>query len=100
MSQNDHHIVPFSTYRNIAVALLAMTVITVGASRVDFGIMNTVIAMIIATIKASLVLAYFMHLKYDNLMNRVIFGTGIFFLAVLLSTCLTDIFTRYSQIPQ
>jgi cytochrome c oxidase subunit IV len=100
MSQSDHHIVPFSTYRNIAAALLVLTVVTVGISRIDFGFMNTVIAMIIATIKASLVLAFFMHLKYDNLMNRVIFGTGIFFLFVLLSTCLTDIFTRFSQVPK
>ena len=74
--------------------------ITVAISRVDLGVWNTVVAMLIATIKATLVLAIFMHLKYDDKMNRVIFGTGVFFLAVLLFTCFTDLFTRFNQTPK
>jgi len=100
MGKNDHHIVPFETYRNILLILLFLTVVTVAASRVDFGFLNTVIAMLIATVKASFVLAIFMHLKYDNMINRVIFGTGFFFLLVLFAFSITDIFTRYNQIPQ
>jgi cytochrome c oxidase subunit 4 len=60
--------------------------------------MNTVIAMLVATIKASFVLAFFMHLKYDNLMNRVIFGSGFFFLMLLIAFSAADIFTRASVI--
>ncbi|HEX4926277.1 MAG TPA: cytochrome C oxidase subunit IV family protein [Bdellovibrionales bacterium] len=100
MSQSDHHIVSSQTYMKILVTLLILTVITVAASRVDFGFMNTVVAMLIATVKATFVLAVFMHLKYDNLINRAIFGTGIFFLLVLFVFSITDIFTRYSQTPQ
>ena len=100
MSKADHHIVPFKTYLNILLVLLFLTVVTVAISRVDFGFLNTVIAMFIATIKATFVLAVFMHLKYDNMINRVIFGTGLFFLAVLFIFSIGDIFTRYSQVPQ
>ncbi len=100
MGKNDHHIVPFKTYLNILLVLLGLTIITVAASRIDFGFMNTVIAMIIATVKASFVLAIFMHLKYDNMINRVIFGTGFFFLLVLFAFSIGDIFTRYSHVPQ
>lgn len=70
MSHNDHdelgHIVPFSVYRNVLVSLLVLTVITVAASRVDFGVFNMVIAMFIASIKAMLVALFFMHLKYES----------------------------------
>lgn len=99
MSQSDHHIVSSRTYMKILLTLLFLTVITVAASRIDFGFMNTVVAMAIATVKAAFVLGVFMHLKYDNLINRAIFGTGIFFLLVLFVFAITDIFTRYSQTP-
>jgi cytochrome c oxidase subunit IV len=97
---NDHHIVPFSMYLKVLLILLFLTVVTVAVSRVDFGFLNTVIAMIIATIKATFVLAIFMHLKYDNKFNRAVFGTGLFFLLVLFAFSITDIYTRYSQVPQ
>ncbi len=97
---NDHHIVPFSMYLKVLMTLLFLTVVTVAISRVDFGFLNTVIAMIIATIKATFVLAIFMHLKYDNKFNRAVLGTGVFFLLVLFAFTITDIFTRYSQVPQ
>lgn len=100
MGKNDHHIVPFATYVKVLMTLLFLTIVTVAISRVDFGFLNTVIAMLIATIKAGFVLAIFMHLKYDNMVNRVIFGTGFFFLLVLFSFSITDIFTRYSATPQ
>jgi cytochrome c oxidase subunit 4 len=97
--QSRHHIVPFESYIKVFGALIVLTVVTVAVSRIDLGVWNTVVAMLIATIKASLVLAIFMHLKYDDRLNRVIFGTGIFFLTVLLVTCFTDIFTRFNQTP-
>ena len=74
--------------------LLLGTIITVGVAQIDFGPWNTVIAMFVATVKASFVLLYFMHLKYDNAMNRVIFGSGFFFLLILFSFSIIDIITR------
>ena len=71
----EHHIIPFDTYIKVFATLIGFTFLTVVASRFDFGELNTIIAFLIATIKAVLVLAFFMHLKYDNLLNRVIIGS-------------------------
>ncbi|PKA02472.1 cytochrome C oxidase subunit IV family protein, partial [Leptospira ellisii] len=62
---------------------------------IDFGAMNVIIAMAVATVKASLVLGYFMHLKYDTVLNRVIFGSGLFFLLLLFGFSAADIYTRF-----
>ena len=78
--------------------LLVLTVLTVAVAKpvtgVDFGFLNTFIAMLIATVKASLVLAIFMHLKYDNKLNLMVFLTGVFFLLVLFAFTYTDIVSR------
>ena len=56
-------------------ALLVLTVVTVGASTIDFGsgMTNVIIAMLIASIKASLVALFFMHLRWDKPINAIIF---------------------------
>ena len=95
--ESFHHIIPFRTYLNVFLALIGMTVVTVLASRFDFGTWNTIIAFAIATVKATLVLGYFMHLKYDNMMNRVIIGSAAFFLIVLYFFCSVDEATRVIQ---
>ena len=92
--QHHHHIIPLSTYLKVFAILIALTVVTVAASRIDFGAMNAVIAFAIASVKAGLVLAYFMHLKYDNMMNRVIIASGVFFLLVLYMFVTIDDITR------
>src|SRR3954470_18548703 len=84
------HILPLKTYYKVFSVLIFLTVLTVAASRVDFGIMNTVIAFAIASVKAGLVMAIFMHLKYDNMLNRVIIGSAVFFLIVLYFFCFID----------
>ncbi len=94
MGSNGHHIIPFDVYIKIFAALIVLTVITVAAAQVDFGAMNVVIAMAIASVKAGLVLAFFMHLKYDDKLYAVMFGTGIFFLVVLYLFCFLDIHSR------
>ena len=73
-----------------------LTAITVAAAQVNFGPWNTVIAMGIASIKAGFVLAFFMHLKYDNKIYLVCFGTGVFFLARALLLHLASTFLRGS----
>lgn len=91
---DDHHIIPLKTYFQIFGILIGLTVVTVGATYIDFGAFNTIIAFAIASVKAALVLGYFMHLKYDNLMNRVIIGSGAFFLIVFWFFSILDIATR------
>jgi cytochrome c oxidase subunit 4 len=87
------------TYSAILGALLVLTVITVAVSRVDFGSLNVIIAIGIATFKASLVALYFMHLRYDKPMNAIIFVVSLFFLGLFLAGCLTDVESRWDVQP-
>lgn len=96
MSSNNH-IVPFNIYIKVLSALLVLTVLTVLVAQMDFGFFNVLIAMGIATIKAALVLLFFMHLKYDNKLFPVIFLTGVFFLIVIFLFCELDIVTRIPE---
>src|ERR1051325_4758991 len=96
-NDSHHHIIPLSTYVKVLTVLLVLTVVTVAVSHFDFGAMNTVINLGIASIKASLVLAIFMHLKYDDKLYIVVFLTAIFFLIVMYFFSVLDIFTRVRE---
>ena len=90
----SEHIVPFKTYLNVLLVLLGLTAVTVLVSLVDFGILNLIISMGIATLKAVLVLMYFMHLKYDDKTYLAIFLSGVFFLIIIFLFSMMDILTR------
>ena len=85
-----HHVDPLWLYLAIFGALIVMTVVTVGASYVDFGAANTVIAVIIASVKAFLVAFFFMHLRHDKPFHTLVFIAGIFFLSFLFLFTLSD----------
>jgi cytochrome c oxidase subunit 4 len=77
-------------YIAVWVALLVLTGVTVAVSYVDLGIMNVVVALVIASVKASLVALFFMHLKYER---KVFWGfalTPLFFLALIIGGTLSD----------
>ena len=95
---SENHIVPFKTYLSVLVALLFLTVITVAVAQVDFGAWNALIAMFIASVKGALVLLYFMHLKYDDKLYWVIFGSGVFFVILLFLLTKIDIITRVLEV--
>ena len=78
-------------YAGTLAILLVLTGITVAASYFDFGSANVVVAMFIATIKASLVALIFMHLKDDKPMNAVIFCSSLIFLSIFLGFCMLDV---------
>lgn len=78
----------------IFCVLIVLTVITVKASYYDFGSANTAIAIAIATVKASLVATFFMHLKYDKGLHTFIFIMAFVFLGVMLTFTLDDLDTR------
>lgn len=96
-SHQEHHVIPFPVLRNVAVALLALTALTVLASRLHLGAMEAPVAFLIAFVKAMLVMAFFMGLKYDTKLNKVIFASGFFFLALLFFFTALDIWTRVGQ---
>jgi cytochrome c oxidase subunit IV len=85
------HTTPLSLLIGILVALLVLTVLTVSVTSVDLGAQgNLVVAMVIATIKAGLVVTYFMHLRWDRLFHLILFLTSVLFLILFLSMSITD----------
>ena len=92
----EHHVTPFNVYIKVALALFALTFLTVGAHAIHERLQPfaALIAFTIATVKALLVILFFMHLKYENKINRAIFISGFIFLAILLTICALDIYTR------
>jgi len=88
------HIVPRKIYIAVWATLLAMTLITTLVAFVDLGRFNTVVALAIATFKASLVVLFFMGAKYTPRLTRVVIICGIFFLALLLAFSMVDYLSR------
>lgn len=88
------HVSPVSLYITIFLALMVLTAATVGAAFVDLGQFNFLVAMIIAGFKASLVVWYFMHLKYASKLTKLSVATGVFFLAILLGLLLVDYLSK------
>lgn len=78
----------------IFAALIFLTVITVAVSYVDLGAANTLVAMIIATAKASLVATFFMHLKGDKAIHTIILLGAVLFLGIFLGLSNDDLTTR------
>lgn len=72
--------------------LMALTIITVLAARIHFGsaTINLVVAMFIATVKASLVCLFFMHLRYDKLIHTVAFLSSLLFFMLFVGFALMD----------
>ncbi len=93
--EGHHHIVPFKTYVNVLLALLVLTVLTVVAGQIEMEhTFHFLIAVAIATVKAVLVAAYFMHLKYDDKLYRVMLIGAVFFVIVMLVFLSTDLASR------
>ena len=91
-----------ATYLRTLIALLILTGITVGASYIHFGsgAANVVVALTIATIKATLVALFFMHLLHDKPVNGLIAAAGFVFLGLFLMFTLLDFDTRENPTPR
>ncbi|XXT18033.1 cytochrome C oxidase subunit IV family protein [Sorangium sp. So ce429] len=88
----DHvpHVLPLKVYIATWLALLVLTVVTVGASYVDLGAANLAIAILIATVKAGVVALIFMHLKWDHKFHLLIFLSSLIFLAIFIGFTMFD----------
>lgn len=89
------HVSLVSLYLTIFGALMVLTAVTVGAAFVDLAAFNFSVAIGIACVKASLVVWYFMHVKYQSHLTKLTLATGLFFLAILLGMSLIDYVSRY-----
>lgn len=84
------HTTPLRVLVVVWLSLVALTVLTVAATWVDFGAFNLWLAMGIATVKGSLVVLYFMHMRYDRPFNAVVFATALLFVTLFVSITLLD----------
>ena len=84
------HVMPVRILVGVFLALVLFTVLTVVATFFPTGSLEIWISLGIATVKASLVAAYFMHLRYDNPLNAVLFAFGLLFVALFVGFALLD----------
>ena len=91
----SEHIVSLRIYFMIFLALMAGTALTVLAGLQDFpGQLNVIIALTIAVVKATLVVLYFMHVRYSSRLVWVVFTSALFWLAILFAFTFSDYWTR------
>jgi cytochrome c oxidase subunit 4 len=91
----SEHIVPLKTNVAVWLTLLVLTGVTAGVAFIDLGAFNTVVALVIATCKALLVVLIFMHVKYaSEKLVKVVVISALFFLMLLLGLSLADYTTR------
>ena len=89
------HVISTKLYVTIWLSLMALTVITAGISFIDLGPFNTIVALLIATFKALLVVLIFMHVKYTSeKLTKLIIISAVFWLFILLALSLFDYGTR------
>src|SRR5215216_375439 len=88
------HVSPKSTYYAIFGALMVLTAITVGVAFIHLGSLNFPVALAIAITKATLVILFFMHVKYSSRLTKMVVGMAFFFLAILLTLTMTDYLSR------
>jgi cytochrome c oxidase subunit 4 len=94
------HVMPLRVLFGVLAVLLVMTYVTVAVSNYDFGRYNLWVALGIALFKASLVLLFFMHLKYDKPFNAIVIIISLAFVMLFIAGALTDA-TQYqpNKIP-
>ena len=88
------HISPKSTYYAIFGALMVLTAVTVAVAFVNLGSFNFPVAIGIAITKATLVVLFFMHVKYSSRLTKMVVAVAIFFLLILLGMTMTDVLSR------
>jgi cytochrome c oxidase subunit 4 len=85
------HVMPVRLLLGVWAALMVLTVVTVTVTSIDLGSrFNLIIAMAIATVKAGLVVTYFMHLRWDRPFHTLIFLGSLLFVSLFISMTLFD----------
>jgi cytochrome c oxidase subunit 4 len=91
---HEHHVTPPIVYVVIFLTLLVFTGLTVGASYIDMGVFNPIIALAIGVFKATLVVLFFMGVKYSTKLTKLTVIAGIFTFLALISMTLADYISR------
>ncbi|MCB9475354.1 MAG: cytochrome C oxidase subunit IV family protein [Deltaproteobacteria bacterium] len=90
----EHHVLPYTVYFAVYGSLLVLTGITVLVSFAGLGKWSIPVAMAVAVVKASLVVGYFMHLKYDDRLNSLILVVTLLFILIFFAMTFSDMRTR------
>lgn len=88
------HIVSPKIYYLIFGTLMVLTAVTVAVAFVDLKIMNTIVALTIAVVKATLVVLFFMHVKYSTRLTWVVVVSGFVWMFILFALTLSDYLSR------
>jgi cytochrome c oxidase subunit 4 len=88
------HVVPVWIYVAIFAALMVLTAVTVAVAFVDLGRFNVAVALTIAIIKATLVLLYFMHLRYSSRLTLIFVAIALFWLGILIVLTVSEVVSR------
>ena len=92
-AENSHqapHVIPLRNYLGVGAALLVLTFVTVAVANIDLGPWNIVVALFVASVKATLFLLFFMHLFYDHKLYSFVFSGAIVFLALFIVLIMFD----------
>jgi cytochrome c oxidase subunit 4 len=91
----SEHIVSSKLYWTVWIVLICLTGLTAWIATIDLGRFNTVVALLIASIKATVVVLFFMHVKYTSeKLTKMVIVSAIFWLFMLLSLSMADYTTR------
>ena len=90
----EHHVLPLSIYWTVFTALVVGTILTVWTATIDLGHLNVVVALLIASVKAILVILFFMHVKYSSKMVWIFAAAGFFWVAMMILFTMQDFVSR------
>jgi cytochrome c oxidase subunit IV len=93
------HVSSKKLYYIIFAALLVLTYVTVGVSKIDLGAMNTIVAMAIAVTKALLVVLFFMHVRYSTKLTKLVVAGGFVWLGIMFLLTMMDFASRGWLLP-
>jgi cytochrome c oxidase subunit IV len=92
-NSKDQHIVPYKTHVIVLACLLVLTVLSVAVTSIELGPLTVTVALLLATAKALIVLIYFMHLKFDNIIYSIMVGFVMFsIISIIVITFLDYLF--------
>ena len=94
MSEEHAHIVPYKTFAIVWIGLLILTGVTIAVAQYDLGALNVWVALGIATFKAGLVVAVFMHMKYESLLFKLSLFAALAILAIFIGLTFVDVLYR------
>ena len=94
MTEEHTHIVPYTTFAIVWVGLLILTGITIAVAQYDLGALNVWVALGIATLKSGLVVAVFMHMKYENRLFKLSLFAALLILATFIGLNFFDVLYR------